>query len=236
MVHCFFPQVMHWTTWPAQCQNSTALLKTAHPIQCPAQTRPSANMLQLNSMIEIGRGTHYSHTFEFLWIHSSSIFRVEILQTIPNGESALVVVRWVQNSHRNYSLSVKDSQLISEIKQTWYVLGMLTRAVRPCLTSLSWDIWHQNSELSPVKLCLQLWLGCVHFRGTGHLRIITGSTPGMHSQYYKYLKYHDCRVAGRKFKGTVEQTLSDKIVVNLKDEASDSHVCQQLISNGRGKL
>ena len=31
-------------------------------------------------------------------------------------------------------------------------------------------------------------------------------------------------------------TLSDKIVVDLKDEESDSHVCQQLISNGRGKL
>ena len=58
----------------------------------------------------------------------------------------------------------------------------------------------------------------------------------MHSQYYKYIKYHDCRVAGRNFKGTVVQTLSDKIVVDLKDEASDSHVCQQLISNGRGRL
>ena len=57
---------------------------------------------------------------------------------------------------------------------------MLTRAARPCLTSLSWDIWHQNSELSPVKLCLQPWLGCVHFRVIGHLRIITGSTQGMY--------------------------------------------------------
>ena len=65
-----------------------------------------------------------------------------------------------------------------EIRLTMDILGMLTRAVRPCLTSPSWDIWHQNSGLSPVKLCQQLWLGCVHFRETGHLRIITGSTPG----------------------------------------------------------
>ena len=47
---------------------------------------------------------------------------------------------------------------------------------------------------------------------------------------------HDCRVAGNKFKGTVVDTLSDKIVVDLKDEESNSHVCQKLISNGRGKL
>ena len=30
-------------------------------------------------------------------IHSNIYFRIEILQTIPNGESALVVVRWVLN-------------------------------------------------------------------------------------------------------------------------------------------
>ena len=56
-----------------------------------------------------------------------------------------------------------------------------------------------------------------------------------HSQYLKY-NTHDCRVAGNKFRGTVVETLSDKVVVDLKDEKSDSHVCQQLISNGRGKL
>ena len=57
-----------------------------------------------------------------------------------------------------------------------------------------------------------------------------------HAQPIFHINYHDCRVAGRKFQGTVVQTLSDKIVVDLKDEESDSHVCQQLISNGRGKL
>ena len=93
MVHCLFVQVMHWTTWPSQCQNSIALLGTPHPFLCPVQTRLWINMLQLNSMIEIGKGTQIQ-MFQFIPIY---IFRIEILQTIPNGESALVVVRWVLN-------------------------------------------------------------------------------------------------------------------------------------------
>ena len=60
---------------------------------CPRPNHSWTNMLQLNSMIEIGKGTQIQ-MFQFIPIY---IFRIEILQTIPNGESALVVVRWVLN-------------------------------------------------------------------------------------------------------------------------------------------
>ena len=163
---------MHLTTWPAQCQNSTALLKTAHPIQCPAQTRPWANMLQLNSMIEIGRGTQIH--WKFSWLYSNCHFQ---------GWNFANYSKWgISIGCCKVGISLKFFKLINdkENRLTWYIIGILTRAARPCLTSLSWDIWHQNSELSPVKLCLQPWLGCVHFRVIGHLRIITGSTQGMY--------------------------------------------------------
>ena len=169
---------MHLTTWPTQCQNSTALLKSAHPIQCAAQTRPWANMLQLNSMIEIGRGTQIH--WKFSWFHCKCHFQGWNFANYSKwgisiscckvGTSVIVYEDW----RSLWWIPIKKNRL------TGYILGMLTRAARPCLTSLSWDIWLQNLELSPVKLCQQPWLGCVHFRVIGHLRIITGSTQGMY--------------------------------------------------------
>jgi len=117
--------------------------------------------------------------------------RVEILQTIPNGESALVVVRYVD----------QGSQAMLDLSQLRHLASEF-RTV-PC-------------QAVPAALA-----GVCPLQGDW--------TP--EDNYW-----FNTRVAGNKFKGTVVDTLSDKIVVDLKDEESDSHVCQQLISNGRGKL